>query len=428
MVLHNLAERYKLQLNVVLLSALSGMIYIYPFDSSFRFTLGCVVLSVMLLYFRQLPLVSTIVLSGAAIFFIRSGVSIVFDVQTWEIELANNFPALFYYLTLSVIWYFFNIRSSIDNMAAFVLKLSVADIISNMAEFFLRQDIERADYEKFLISVIAVGVIRAILAFYGYYSLKKYQNFVLAGEQLERYAELTFIIAKLRAELFYLHKSSQNIEEVMEQSYWLYNELNMINNTTDELRKNFSERALTIARSIHEIKKDYYRVSSGIENVLKQSAVEEEMALSEIMFIIEQNTLRFLAAEKKQIKISFPFQGDMLVRRHYDVVSILDNLIMNAIDACHENGNIEVSYHIIDSEVILSVHDDGCGISKSDYFVIFKPGYSTKFSPSTGKMSTGLGLAHVKDLVERLGGSIKVVSDPGDTCFTVHIPAANLNA
>ena len=428
MVLHNLAERYKLQLNVVLLSALSGMIYIYPFDSSFRFTLGCVVLSVMLLYFRQLPLISTIVLSGAAIFCFRTGVSALFGFQTWEVELINNFPALFYYFALSAIWYFFDIRGSINNMAALVLKLSVADIVSNVAEFSLRQDIERADYEKFLISVIAVGVIRAILAFYGYYSLKKYQNFVLASEQLERYAELTFIIAKLRAELFYLHKSSQNIEEVMEQSYWLYNELNMIHSNTDELGKNFAERALTIARSIHEIKKDYYRVSSGIENVLKQSAVEEEMALSEIMFIIEQNTLRFLSAAKKQIKITFPFQGDMLVRRHYDVVSILDNLIMNAIDACHEAGNIEVSYRILDNEVILSVHDDGCGINKSDYFVIFKPGYSTKFSPYTGKMSTGLGLAHVKDLVERLGGSIKVSSAPGDTCFTVHLPITTLNA
>ena len=174
LLLHTLTERYKLQLNVVLLSALSGMIYIHPFDSSFRFTLGCAVLSVLLLYFQELPLVSTIVFSGAAIFFIRSGVSILFGFQSWEVELVHNFPALFYYFALSAIWCFFNIRGSINNMAALVLKLSVADIISNMAEFCLRQDIERADYEKFLISVIAVGVIRAMFAFAGYYGLKKY--------------------------------------------------------------------------------------------------------------------------------------------------------------------------------------------------------------------------------------------------------------
>ena len=135
-----------------------------------------------------------------------------------------------------------------------------------------------------------------------------------------------------------------------------------------------------------------------------------------------------IATAKKKIRLSFPFQGDMLVRRHYDVVSILDNLIMNAIDACHENGNIEVDYRLLAHEVIFSVHDNGCGINKSDYFVVFKPGYSTKFSPHTGKMSTGLGLSHVKDLVERLGGSIKVSSAPGDTCFTVQIPTAALNA
>ncbi len=419
-------EQYKLHINVVALSALASMVSVYPFDSSFRFTLGCVVLAVMLLYFRQLPVAATIAATGAAIFTLRSGVNVLFGYRPWDAVLLDNFPAFLYYLVLAALWCFFNVRGSIGNMALVILKLSVADIVSNVVEISLRSDIDSSEYERFLIGIVAVGVIRAILSFYGYYSLKKYQNFVLAGEQLERYTELTLIIAKLRAELFYLKKSSQDIEQVMQESYWLYNELSTGQDRSAEEEKSLGGRALMVARSIHEIKKDYYRVSTGIEKALNPSAVERGMALSEIMFIIEQNTLRFLAGTNKAISLRFIAEGNLSTNRHYDIVSILDNLIMNAIEACGESGNIGVLYEVTGGQVVFAVSDDGCGISQSDHDVLFEPGYSTKFSPHTGKMSTGLGLAHVKDLVTQLGGDIQVASEPGRTCFTVRLPLDQL--
>ncbi len=421
-------ETYKLHINVVGMVALASMAYVYPFDSSFRFTIGCALLATMLLYFRQLPVIPTMIFSGVAIFVMRSGVHFFLGYQSWETVLLNNLPAVLYYIVLGFLWHVLDIRGSVGNMPLVILKLSVADIVSNVAEVAVRTDLVDENYEMVAIGVVAVGVIRGILSFGGYYSLKKYQDFVLAGEQMARYTELTLMIAKLRTELFYLQKSSQDIELVMEQSYWLYNELNTGQDRTADEERDFGRRALAIARSIHEIKKDYSRVSTGIENVLKPSAVERGMTLTEIMYIIEQNTLRFLAAANKAIDIHFAGQGDLVTNKHYDIVSILDNLIMNAIEACGEAGSLQVSYEIGEGQVVFSVTDNGCGISKDEYFVIFKPGYSTKFSPRTGKMSTGLGLAHVKDLVEQLGGVIKVASEPGRTRFTVHTPADSLTA
>ena len=424
--LKKVLETYQLHINVVGMVALASMAYVYPFDSSFRFTIGCALLATMLLYFRQLPIISTMVCAGAAIFVLRSGVHFLLGYQGWETVLFNNLPAVLYYVVLGLLWHVLDVRASADNMPLTILKLSVADIVSNVAEVAVRTDLLDDNYEMVAIGLVAVGVVRGMLSFGGYYSLKKYQDFVLAGEQMARYTELTLMIAKLRTELFYLQKSSQDIEQVMEQSYWLYNELNTGQDRTADEERDFGRQALAIARSIHEIKKDYYRVSNGIEKVLNPSAVERGMTLTEIMYIIEQNTLRFLAAANKAIDIRFIGQGDMVTNKHYDIVSILDNLIMNAIEACGDAGSLEVAYEIGAEQVVFSVADNGCGISKDEYFVIFKPGSSTKFSPRTGKMSTGLGLAHVRDLVEQLGGVIKVASEPGRTEFTVHTPARSL--
>jgi two-component system sensor histidine kinase YcbA len=80
-----------------------------------------------------------------------------------------------------------------------------------------------------------------------------------------------------------------------------------------------------------------------------------------------------------------------------------------------------------DNSLIIKVADNGTGIPEDQLKVIFQPGYSTKYDPRTGTMSTGLGLTHVKSLVEYLSGSISVKSIPGSgTTFIIEIPLAQL--
>ena len=68
--------------------------------------------------------------------------------------------------------------------------------------------------------------------------------------------------------------------------------------------------------------------------------------------------------------------------------------------------------------MVLSVADQGAGISPEDREKIFEPFYTTKF---TGR---GLGLAVVYSAVQEHGGSVDIVSAPGDgTTITVELPA-----
>ena len=158
--LKKVLETYQLHINVVGMVALASMAYVYPFDSSFRFTIGCALLATMLLYFRQLPIISTMVCAGAAIFVLRSGVHFLLGYQGWETVLFNNLPAVLYYVVLGLLWHVLDVRASADNMPLTILKLSVADIVSNVAEVAVRTDLLDDNYEMVAIGLVAVGVVR----------------------------------------------------------------------------------------------------------------------------------------------------------------------------------------------------------------------------------------------------------------------------
>jgi signal transduction histidine kinase len=71
---------------------------------------------------------------------------------------------------------------------------------------------------------------------------------------------------------------------------------------------------------------------------------------------------------------------------------------------------------------VLTVRDNGCGISAENLGRIFDPFFTTKL----GHGGSGLGLSIVYNLMtDVLGGEIAVRSVPGDgTCFTLVLPLA----
>ncbi len=101
---------------------------------------------------------------------------------------------------------------------------------------------------------------------------------------------------------------------------------------------------------------------------------------------------------------------------------ILLNLVLNAVEALSEEGEINIYTRFIktskDPEVHIIVEDNGPGMSSELLNRIFTPFFTTK--PS----GTGLGLAMVKHYVEDVGGTIKVSSEEGKgTRFELIFPA-----
>jgi len=420
--------RYYLILNTVFLVGLTSVLSVHPFDNNFRFTFGVAILSTLLLYFPRLPVITTASLSGVIIFISRIVLYTLTDDNgnLFTITLLS-LPTLCYYVIFGMGFNFLRIHSSIRNIPAMILKLSIADFSSNTLELMIRHTFSISESVGFFQYLVGVAVLRSTLTIYGYYALKQYHVFILAEDHLKRYTQLVMVFAKIKTELFYLQKSSQDIEQVMEESFLLFEELEALTEK-DKTMNVSSGRALKVAKDIHEVKKDYYRVIKGIEDILVPSGKEKGMDISEIFYIIEQNTIRFLNVDTKKIRIIYNRDDDFITDKHYAIVSILNNLIINAIEVCGEDGIIKVSQLRAGEDVIFCVEDNGCGIGVEDIELIFVPGYSTKYSETTGKMSTGLGLARVKNLTEMMDGKIQVISQPGcGTQISVVLPFSRLS-
>lgn len=107
------------------------------------------------------------------------------------------------------------------------------------------------------------------------------------------------------------------------------------------------------------------------------------------------------------------------------LVTIVGNLIDNALDATvgSREPRVEVALCADDRTVLLRVSDTGPGIPADRREVVFTEGWSTKEPPAHGKR--GIGLALVRRLAERQGGSVRVSDrEGGGAEFTVVLPEA----
>lgn len=96
---------------------------------------------------------------------------------------------------------------------------------------------------------------------------------------------------------------------------------------------------------------------------------------------------------------------------------IISNLVSNAADAVAEDGRVAVAAEREGQKTIIRVTDNGCGMTEDIRESVFKPFFTTKTK------GTGLGLPIVARLVEALGGSIEISSEPGKgTEIIVSVP------
>jgi signal transduction histidine kinase len=104
------------------------------------------------------------------------------------------------------------------------------------------------------------------------------------------------------------------------------------------------------------------------------------------------------------------------------LADVLSNLVVNAIEAVADSGAVSVVVARSTAEVVLTITDDGPGITAVDRTNVFRPFFTSK--PS----GTGLGLAIVQRRAEELGGSVScesAVAGGRGARFVVRLPIAN---
>lgn len=88
------------------------------------------------------------------------------------------------------------------------------------------------------------------------------------------------------------------------------------------------------------------------------------------------------------------------------MTQVLDNILNNAIKYSPDGGNITFSMKTTDSQLILSISDEGLGIPKADLPKIFDRFYRVDKARSRAQGGTGLGLAIAKEIVKQHKGFI----------------------
>jgi signal transduction histidine kinase len=188
----------------------------------------------------------------------------------------------------------------------------------------------------------------------------------------------------------------------------------------------------SIRNAAFMIKRDSEKIDVGLEiiekSVLRSLEMLEAMRKStrESEPQIEQHNLNQLirdAVEElpKPDTISVQMELDDLEESWFDAFQIrrvIDNVLLNAVEAMPDGGEISITKQYHDGKVIIQIADTGVGISEAVLPNILERKFYT-----TKPHGLGLGLSYCKRTVESHGGVLMVDSVLGKgTVFTIELP------
>ena len=157
------------------------------------------------------------------------------------------------------------------------------------------------------------------------------------------------------------------------------------------------------------------KLSALITNILKLNRLENQQIFPEKQdYNLSEQICECLlgfeqAWEKKNLEIETDIDEDVIVCQDAELLSLVwNNLFSNAVKFCKEEGTVSVSVKKEKDGVLVSVSDEGCGISPEVGAHIFEKFYQGDTSHAT--QGNGLGLALVKRVIDIVGGEIHVQS------------------
>ncbi len=167
-----------------------------------------------------------------------------------------------------------------------------------------------------------------------------------------------------------------------------------------------------------------------IESARQQLRREKITTQSILKWATEQFATR---ASEKQIHLDIQapdapesFTSDPILLR-----LILQNLIDNAIKFTPDHGAVTCLLNLTGGSLLVHVRDTGVGIAPEFQSRVFERFFQVEAARSgvAAARGTGLGLAIVKHAAERLGGDVKLTSEPGKgTIIEVRLPLGNHHA
>ncbi len=168
-----------------------------------------------------------------------------------------------------------------------------------------------------------------------------------------------------------------------------------------------------IERTIRELIDFSRPASTAVARVRINDVVDEALGIAKYYQRTKQRTIT------TAVPVDLPAVTGV---RDY-LTQVVLNLVLNAIDATDDNGRIQVAARSEENWLVVSIEDDGRGISVADRCRLFQPFFTTKAH------GTGLGLYVSRKILEDHAGTLSFQTEPGQgSTFFVRLPSDHTRA
>jgi two-component system sensor histidine kinase BaeS len=184
------------------------------------------------------------------------------------------------------------------------------------------------------------------------------------------------------------------------------------------------------AEKYESILDEFQRLTKIIDDILHLSKVEarqvvldkKSLPLAHLLAQLETKTAHLF--QQYQATLLYPQDTEQEIYADKDkLLQVLYNLVQNALIHGQTTTAVSIGIEQTDKETLLSVADDGQGMSEKDLAFLFERFYRGDESRSRKTGGSGIGLSIVKAYVEMHGGSIEVTSEQGQgTIFYLRFP------
>jgi len=186
-----------------------------------------------------------------------------------------------------------------------------------------------------------------------------------------------------------------------------------------------------LSRILRVMERHSKRLGLLVEDLLSLAQLESsnttleigQVRLSELFDHVLRDWKKKLGEKSLKVLVDLPPNTPLILADETRLQEVLYNLLENAVKYSRTNGEIRLQVAQHRSEIVLSVSDDGIGISKNDLPRIFERFYRADKARRRELGGTGLGLAIVKHIAQLHGGRVEAESELGcGTTIRVVLP------
>lgn len=240
-------------------------------------------------------------------------------------------------------------------------------------------------------------------------------------------------LERLNSELFQLNKEKNTFLGIA--AHDLKSPLASLALQGEMLRDN-SMAPEEVSRLGARIQEGAFRMSQLVSKLLDIHALEAKkldvnlapVDLSEVVHDMRQAYLGLAQAKAIQIELEVPDEALLAEADFMYLREVLENLVSNAIKFTPPGPperRLWIRARREGEAAVLEIQDQGPGFTEADKQQAFKSLVRLSARPTAGESSTGMGLSIVKRLVEGMGATIQLISEPGQGCtFRLEFPLA----